>query len=138
MMNGNKYRHLKGGVQSFTEGFTGIINSGFSHLGRYAKEHGAPDYEFDILNRTALPDITEQKPWADWLMTYIDLPTWCERIGCTINHITTFTISVSFDLKQYHKGEGEDWMPFGARARIVDDRGKEYLHSHTGAVWIFR
>lgn len=135
-MKGNKYRHLNGGVQSFTEGFTGIINAGFAHLGRYAREHGIPAYHFDIRNRTSTPDMSGQEPWAEWLMTYIDLPAWCEGIGCTINHIKSFTISVSFDLTQYHEGNGEDWMPFSAHTMIVDDQAKKYAHNHLGVVWI--
>ena len=130
-MTKNKYKSLRGGVKSFTEGFTGVINTGFSHLAKYSKESGLSVFKFDVINSASTPDLSDQQPWFEGLMAYIQVDKWCDQIGCKIEYIDEFMVEVTFDHKQYHSDGIEDWMPFQAISKIRDDRGKEYLYEHT-------
>ena len=62
-----KYKHLRGGVESFTEGFTGILNAGFSELARHAVSTSTSDFRFDFLARQSEPALPPEQWHSDKL-----------------------------------------------------------------------
>ena len=125
-----KYKHLRGGVQSFTEGFTGVINTGFSESGFYATRTKTPVFHFDLLARSSSPAIPETEPWREWLFSYIDPHSWLPRIGVSPEHVLSFSVEVRFDLSSLRThGYGdsfEDYLDFEAHTTITDDRQQTY------------
>jgi hypothetical protein len=126
MIHNAKYKHLKGGVESFTEGFTGIINRGFAELARHAKQTKTEDFHFDILSRKSIPPLPDE-PWREWLFTYIDPQLWLPRIGVAVEHVLSFTVVVHFILSSYSTRGDEHYLGFEARTEILDDR--QHIHS---------
>ena len=125
-----KYKHLRGGVRSFTEGFTGVINTGFSELGFYATRTKTPVFDFDLLARSSTPAIPQTEPWREWLFSYIDPHSWLPRIGVASEHVVSFAVQVRFVLSSLrtHGSNGffEDYLDFEARTTIIDDHQQTY------------
>ena len=134
-MKPRKYKALNGAVQSFAEGFTGIISSGFSELGRYAMATQQPHYRFNMLTRTSEPDISQQE-WYSWLIDYIEPVQWMTAIGCAIDYVSTFTIEIDFVFADIHDNDYEYGLGFESSTVIEDDRGKRYVHKGAGFAWI--
>ena len=124
-----KYKHLRGGVQSFTEGFTGVINTGFSELARYATHTKTPNFHFDLLARQSNPTLPDEQ-WREWLFSYIDPHSWLPRVGVSPEHIRSFCIDVHFVLSSFctrgDESYREHYLGFEARTEIIDDRQQPY------------
>jgi hypothetical protein len=121
-----KYKHLRGGVDSFTEGFTGVINRGFAELARHAIDTKTADFHFDLLAQRSNPPLPDE-PWREWLFAYIDPHSWLPRIGVAVEHVASFTVTVRFFLSSYSTCKGEHYLGFEARTEILDDR--QHTHS---------
>jgi len=134
-MKPRKYKALKGAVQSFTEGFTGIISSGFQELGRYAMTTGQSHFTFDMLSKSSRPDVSSEK-WYAWLMDYIEVDKWLTSVGCAIDYVTIFRIDIQFILDEPYDTEWRRGLPFESLTVIKDDRGKLYQHNGGGCAWI--
>jgi hypothetical protein len=94
-----RYRNLRSGVRSFTEGFTGIVGPEFEALARHAVETGVAEYELDFLGKTSTPPcVTAAQPSDAWLFTHPEPEDWLKRIGCGVAHILVFKMRVAFDL----------------------------------------
>lgn len=124
-----KYKHLKGGVRSFTEGFTGLINGGFSELARYALRTQTPHFHFDLLTGQSSPPLPAEQ-WRDWLFSHIEPYRWLPRIGVSPEHIMSFRIDFHFVLSSLSTtGAGvcrEHRLVFEARTEMIDDRQHSY------------
>ena len=125
-----KYKHLRGGVQSFTEGFTGIINIAFSLLAFYATRTQTASFHFDHLARTSIPPIPDTEEWSESLFSYIDPRSWLPRIGVAPEHVVSFTTDIHFDLSSLRTKDfgtsREDFLDYEARTEIIDDREQNY------------
>lgn len=129
-----RYKALNGGVRSFTEGFTGLLNCGFSRLGHYAIEHRLTEFHFNILTSESRPELYYES-WYPLLIYYIEPIRWCDEIGCSIDFINTFIIDITFDFSEIHKIANESGIPFDSITKIIDDKQKEYIYKHHGCSW---
>lgn len=128
-MKKRKYKALKSGVRSFSEGFTGLLNSGIISLGQYAVEHQCSHFFFNILTNESNPDLSGQE-WYPWLMCYIVPEKWFDRIGCNIDYISQFTISITFRFSV--NDTSGSCIRFLYSARLIDDRNRVYTHEGRG------
>lgn len=123
-----KYKHLRGGVSSFTDGFTGILNMGFSALARFAVERNIADFRLDLLSGKSTPEITETQ--MKNLTAWINPQEWLPRIGVDYNHVAEFFVTIHFHLstvKTHDYGTSKERsMKFEADTKIVDDRRQAY------------
>ena len=140
-MNGDppekaKYKNLRGAVQSYTDGFTGIMWV-FSRLASYALRNRIPIFDVDFLNRTISP--RPDAAVGDGFFEYRDLPEWFESIGCSIRHVARFQMRVRFGLgtEKLHRYErsSEMCMRFSAHTELQDDRGKVYSYDYESGIF---
>ena len=134
-MKPRKYRLLKGAVRSYTEGFTGLVSSGFPELACHAMTQRQTNYRFDILTQASVPDISD-KSWYSWLVRHIEPEEWLEQVGCAIEYVRSFILSIEFDLGRVQDRKTEYAVPFVSVTTIEDDRGKKYVHEDRGFAWV--
>jgi hypothetical protein len=109
------------------------------HLLRQARKTNMNKLTVDILEGKSEPNQlltnaikTSIKHYCDWF------PTLVNESGSTIDYVASATMTIEFDLKitrPYPKDSRYNENPFCCEILIIDDRGKEYRHTHSG--WWF-
>jgi hypothetical protein len=122
----SKYRHLRGGVSSFTNEFSGLINTGFAQLAVHALETRRSDYRFNLLTRECEPPLPEGVLWVNTLFDHIEVSEWLDKIGVRPADVTHFTIEIAFRLSKVRPVGDLLAVEFTARTKIVDNRGESY------------
>ena len=134
-MKPRKYKALRGAVRSYTGGFTGLVSSGFPELARFAMTHRQSNYRFDILTQASVPDISDN-PWYSWLVRHIEPVEWLEQVGCSVEYVMSFVLSIEFNLGGVQNRRNEYAVPFASVTTIKDDRGMEYVYKDRGFAWV--
>ena len=122
----SKYRHLRGGVRSFTEGFTSLINSGFALLAVFAIDTQRAHYHCDQLTQRIEPPLPEDASCVAALFRHNPASDWLGRIEISPEHVTHFTTDITFDLSTVRWHDYERSVRFTVATKIVDDRGVTY------------
>ena len=105
------------------------------HLLKQARLTNLNKLNIDILADTASPKelLTTQiresiHRWCKWF------PDLVQNSGSAMDYISTATMTIEFDLKNARPkfDTGFTESPFTCEIKILDDRGKEYKHVHSG------
>ena len=109
------------------------------HLLTQARKTTINKLTVDILKSKAKPRelltnsvVTSIKRYCDWF------PKLVNGSGSTMDYVASATMTIEFDLNVTRPFPGDNQYmenPFNCEILIVDDRGKEYRHTHSG--WWF-
>lgn len=134
------HKPLKSVSHNFGHSFISLMNYihddyFLGHLLKQARLTNLNRLDVDILADTASPDGLLTKSirdsihhWCKWF------PQLVNNSGSTMDYVSKATMTIEFDLKKtLPKFDGQVFeSPFTCEIKIIDDRGKEYKHVHSG------
>ena len=138
------HKPLKSVSHNFGHSFISLMNYVnddylLGHLLKQARATNTNRLTVDILQNKAEPQALLTQPisasieyWSRWF------PTLIENSGSTMEYVKSATMVIEFDLlttRPYHNDAKYTENPFRCEISIIDDRGREYKHTHTG--WWF-
>lgn len=134
------HKPLKSISHNFGHSFISLmnyINGDYfpGHLLKQAQFTNLNKLDVDILADTASPEELLTKSIRDsihhWCKGFPDL---VKSSGSTMDYVSKATMTIEFDLKvarpKFNTHFAES--PFTCEIKIIDDRGKEYKHVHSG------
>jgi len=138
------HKPLKSISHNFGHSFISLmnyINDDYllGHLLKQARLTNLSKLTIDILNSKAEPIELMTSPISSSVDRYIKwFPELVSSSGSTMNFVSSATMTIEFELNKtrpysIHKNIFES--PYTCEIVIIDDRGKEYKHKHSG--WWF-
>ena len=139
--NVTSHKPLKSVSHNFGHSFISLMNYinddyFLGHLLRQMRITNLPRLEVNILENTANPKDLLTKPiidsikhWNTWF------PTLVKNSGSTMDYVTKATMTIEFDLNKsrlYNNDNRVTENPFTCKIAIIDDRDREYKHTHEG------